>query len=46
VTLEDTLYWRTQRWLRYAGRLGEGVVRRGRDRVRLQDFEVPAVRGR
>ncbi|MET0219053.1 MAG: NAD(P)/FAD-dependent oxidoreductase [Tardiphaga sp.] len=33
VTLEDTLYWRTQRLLRYAGRLGEGVVRRGRARV-------------
>jgi 2-polyprenyl-6-methoxyphenol hydroxylase-like FAD-dependent oxidoreductase len=46
VTLEDTLYWRTQRWLRYAGRLGEGVVRRGRERVRPQDIAVRAVRGR
>jgi 2-polyprenyl-6-methoxyphenol hydroxylase-like FAD-dependent oxidoreductase len=27
VTLEDTPYWRAQRWLRYAGRRGESLAR-------------------
>ncbi|MCX7322055.1 MAG: FAD-dependent monooxygenase [Hyphomicrobiales bacterium] len=31
VTLENSLYWRAQRWLRYFGRLGQGIVRRARE---------------
>lgn len=31
VTLENSLYWRIQRWIRFFGRLGEGVVRRARE---------------
>jgi 2-polyprenyl-6-methoxyphenol hydroxylase-like FAD-dependent oxidoreductase len=31
VTLENSLYWRVQRWIRYFGRLGEGVMRRLRE---------------
>lgn len=30
VTLDDSLYWRAQRWARFLGRLGEGMVRRAR----------------
>lgn len=31
VTVENSPYWRMQRWIRFFGRLGEGVVRRGRE---------------
>ncbi|WP_398466317.1 FAD-dependent oxidoreductase [Tardiphaga sp.] len=31
VTLENSLYWRMQRWMRFFGRLGEGIVRRARE---------------
>ena len=31
VTLENSLYWRAQRWIRFFGRLGEGIVRRARE---------------
>jgi 2-polyprenyl-6-methoxyphenol hydroxylase-like FAD-dependent oxidoreductase len=31
VTTENSLYWRAQRWVRFLGRLGEGVVRRTRE---------------
>jgi 2-polyprenyl-6-methoxyphenol hydroxylase-like FAD-dependent oxidoreductase len=31
VTLENSLYWRMQRWIRFFGRLGEGIVRRARE---------------
>lgn len=31
VTVENSLYWRTQRWARFFGRLGEGMVRRARE---------------
>lgn len=31
VTLENSLYWRVQRWMRFFGRLGEGIVRRARE---------------
>lgn len=31
VTLENSLYWRAQRWMRFFGRIGEGVVRRARE---------------
>ena len=28
VTLENSLFWRAQRWARFFGRLGQGIVRR------------------
>jgi 2-polyprenyl-6-methoxyphenol hydroxylase-like FAD-dependent oxidoreductase len=31
VTTENSLYWRAQRWARFFGRLGEGMVRRARE---------------
>jgi 2-polyprenyl-6-methoxyphenol hydroxylase-like FAD-dependent oxidoreductase len=31
VTVENSLYWRAQRWARFFGRLGEGMVRRARE---------------
>jgi len=31
VTIENSLYWRAQRWARFFGRLGEGMVRRTRE---------------
>jgi hypothetical protein len=31
VTLENSLYWRMQRWIRFFGRLGQGIVRRARE---------------
>jgi 2-polyprenyl-6-methoxyphenol hydroxylase-like FAD-dependent oxidoreductase len=31
VTVENSLYWRAQRWARFLGRLGEGIVRRARE---------------
>ena len=31
VTLENSLYWCMQRWIRFFGRLGEGIVRRARE---------------
>jgi 2-polyprenyl-6-methoxyphenol hydroxylase-like FAD-dependent oxidoreductase len=31
VTIETSLFWRAQRWARFFGRLGQGVLRRARD---------------
>lgn len=31
VTLDNSLYWRAQRWKRFLGRLGEGLMRRARE---------------
>lgn len=31
VTLENSLYWRAQRWIRFFGRYAEGLIRRSRD---------------
>jgi hypothetical protein len=31
VTLENSLYWRAQRWKRFLGRFAEGLVRRARE---------------
>ena len=44
VTIDDGLLWEARRWARFFGRLGEGVVRRTRDRLsrrRAADSAMP-----
>jgi 2-polyprenyl-6-methoxyphenol hydroxylase-like FAD-dependent oxidoreductase len=36
VTLENTLFWRAQRWARFFGRWGQGILRRSREALRLR----------
>ena len=33
VTIDNGLYWRAQRWARFLARLGEGTMRRARNRI-------------
>ncbi|WP_371422551.1 FAD-dependent oxidoreductase [Tardiphaga sp.] len=42
VTIENSLYWRAQRWARFLGRLGEGVVRRTRETLPRELAMIPA----
>lgn len=43
VTLENSLYWRAQRWKRFLGRFAEGLVRRAREAV-ARDVPFSAAR--
>lgn len=43
VTLENSLYWRAQRWKRFLGRFAEGLVRRTREAV-ARDVPFSAAR--
>jgi 2-polyprenyl-6-methoxyphenol hydroxylase-like FAD-dependent oxidoreductase len=36
MTIENSLYWSAQRWVRFLGRSGEGLMRRAGERLRLR----------
>jgi 2-polyprenyl-6-methoxyphenol hydroxylase-like FAD-dependent oxidoreductase len=36
MTIENSLFWLAQRWVRFLGRWGEGFARRARERLRLR----------
>jgi 2-polyprenyl-6-methoxyphenol hydroxylase-like FAD-dependent oxidoreductase len=36
MTIENSLFWLAQRWLRFFGRMAEGLLRRARERLRLR----------
>jgi hypothetical protein len=33
VSIDNGIYWQAQRWARFVARLGEGTLRRARDRL-------------